>query len=165
MKYLLQIGFFVAFLLGTMQVSARNTVVFTDSIAPKVFEIGEYEADFERFTELYQTSLISVCKNDMNFAFSEWVMMMREMEKYADKIGYDLKGAQMWVNVFWNKKGKIDHIAYYLKPKSRNLKKEEIESFLTNFVSFYQFPLVATSKFSHYGGISFPIAQALPRGN
>jgi hypothetical protein len=165
MKYLFQIGLFVALLLGSIQVSARNIPVALDSVAPKVFVIGDYESDFERFTEEYQTSLISVCKSDMNFAFSEWVMMMREMEKYADKIGYDLKGTQMWVNVFWNKKGKIDYIAYYLKPKSRNLKKEEIESFLTNFVSFYQFPLIANSKFSHYGAISFPIAQALPSGN
>lgn len=166
MKYLFQIVFFFILSANGLQVAANNnSSLQPDSIAPKVFMIGEYENDFDRFSEEYQTSLISVCRNDMNLAFSEWVTTMRDIEKYSEKIGYDLKGVQMWVNVFWSKSGKIDHIAYYLKPKSRNVNKAEIETLLTNFASFHKFSLPATTKFSHYGGVSFPISQGLPVGN
>ena len=99
---------------------------------------------------------MKVCQNDMDVAYDKWMIMLSDMEIYAVKLGYDIKGIKLWMNVYWNKNGKIDYIGYYLKPNSRNIKIEELNAFFINFIKNYQMPLTYTGKFYHNGSAAFP---------
>jgi len=128
-----------------------------DTIHPKSSLIGEDEKYFESLSLDYNSTLLTVCDDDMSVAFSKWISMLQEMEAYADVIGYDLKGMKLWLNVFWEKNGKIKHIAFYPKPISRNTDMAELKAFFSSFVNHYSFPLTADDKYSHYGSATFPL--------
>ena len=127
---------------------------------PKAFMMGEHEAAFEVMIQEHQALLLAVCDNNMDIAFEKWLSMLKEMEAYSELVEYDLKGIKMWLNVFWDEDGTVDHIAYYLKPNSRNVDTELLTLFLIDFMNNYKFPLIAGEKFSHYGSAAFP---TLPR--
>jgi len=128
-----------------------------DSIMPKVFLIGEYENDYNNLLLDYETLLFAACDFDMNVAYDKWMSMLREMEAYATDINFDLKGTKLWLNVFWEKDGTIKHVAYYLKPISRNVDTAELSAFFSSFMNNYTFPLVIDKSYSHYGSASFPL--------
>lgn len=123
---------------------------------PKAFLLGEHEQTFEKLVMNHQEALLSVCDNDMDLAFNKWMGMIFSMEAYADEISYDLKGVKLWLNIFWEEDGSLKHIAYYLKPNSRNIDTQELTAFFSSFMNHYKFPLVASKKFSHYGSAAFP---------
>ncbi len=149
-------------LLFSMQLNASNAFAVYQGVEqdstkiPKVFLLGEYEAAFDELTRAHQTQLLSACNDDMNLAFGKWVSMVQEMEAFAKIMGYNLDGTRLWVNVFWNENGSIDHIAYFLKPNSRNIDTRELTAFFNKFIENYTFPLNYKQKFSHYGTASFP---------
>lgn len=123
---------------------------------PAVFVLGEEEQAYEQLTKDYSQSLLTTCNYDMQVAFEKWLEMMQEMEAYADKINFDLKGVSVWFHVFWNTDGHIDHIGFLLRPNSRNVPKAELAAFLTTFMRRYTFPVTSSQKFSHYTGATFP---------
>ncbi len=127
-----------------------------DTIVPKVFMIGEYEPQFEKLIEEHEFLLLTACNNDMNLAFEKWSSMLVDMEEHSDAVNYDLKGVKVWLNIFWAADGHIKHIAFYLKPNSRNVDTEKLTLFFISFINNYQFPLMAEDKYSHYGVASFP---------
>jgi hypothetical protein len=170
MRYLL------CLLLGTifLNTEAAEFTVFpqdvrgeTDTIAPKVFIIGEYERQYEELMGEHSTLLLTACKDDMNVAFEKWQEMLIGMEEQAEMIGYDLKGIKLWLNIFWEGDGNIKHIAYHLKPNSRNVDTDKLSMFFINFINNYQFPLAVGKKFSHYGMASFPtfLKKPVPKSN
>jgi hypothetical protein len=122
---------------------------------PKVFLLGNHESAYENLSS-EGTSLLAICDDDFNLAHGKWNTLLKEMEAHAEMINYDIKGVKMWLHVFWDSKGKIKNIAFYLKPNSRNIKTEEMTAFLTDFVNNYHLPSQYKSKFSHYGGAAFP---------
>jgi len=63
----------------------------------------------------------------------------------------------MWLNVFWASSGQIKHIAYYLKPNSRNIDREQFQLFLISFINQYTLPLDYNKNYSHYGSAAFPL--------
>jgi hypothetical protein len=123
---------------------------------PKVFTLGEYENAYEKVIPNYDQLLVA-CDNDMKVAFEKWLSMMMEMEAYAKTIDFDLKGIKLWIHVFWNANGSIEHMGYHLKPNSRNIDVEELNAFFSSFSNQYEFPLLTDSKFSHYTTVSFPV--------
>lgn len=127
-----------------------------DTILPKAFLLGDHERQFEKLTMQYETLLLTATDNNMNLAFNKWVDMITEMESYSESIGYDLKGIKMWINIFWEPDGTIAHVAFFLKPNSRNVDVEELKGFFSAFSRHYTFPLRYKSKYSHYGSASFP---------
>lgn len=127
-----------------------------DSLPPKVFMLGEHEAAFEQLSYAYPVMLLEACDNDMNVAYGKWLDMLQAMESHSEEIGYDLKAVKVWLNVFWAKDGTIEHIAYYLKPTSKNIDTERLTLFLISFMNNYTFPLVYTENYAHYGSASFP---------
>ena len=133
-----------------------SALIQPDSTLPKVFIIGEHEKAFENLTLEHSTMLLSACEDNMDLAFEKWWSMIKEMEAYASLIGYDLKGIKMWVNVFWNQNGSIRHIAYHLKPNSKNVDTSELSAFFSSFMNHYSFPLITDIKYSHYGSAAFP---------
>lgn len=124
---------------------------------PSVFFIGEHEAAFEKMVKDYQTMLMTVCDNNMEQTHDNWTNFLKDIENYATTQNIDLKGTKYWLNVFWNKDGSIDHIAFYPKPNSRNMDYEDIKIMLTGFVRVYQSPVKYKTRFSHYGSASFPV--------
>jgi hypothetical protein len=124
---------------------------------PKVFIIGEYEKTYDAMALQHQASLLTVCNDDINVAFKLWLGMLQDVQVFANKANFDLKGAKFWINVFYAPSGSIDHIAYYLKPTSRNIAEKEMKTFLTSFISQFKLPHTWNTGFSHFGHASFPI--------
>jgi hypothetical protein len=145
-----------AFLLTvTFLTNAQSSL---SSRLPKVFVLGEYEKDYETLVTNNQTQLLQACNNDLFTAHNKWTSMVQEMEAYANQVNFDLKGIKLWIHVFWDKNGSISHIAYHLKPQSRNVKTEDLSAFFLSFASFYRLPHTFSNTYAHYGSASFPTA-------
>ena len=136
--------------------SENELIASSDTLAPKVFKIGEYEAQYEKLMSEHEILLLSACNDDMNIAFEKWQGMLQAMEQHSDQVNYDLKGVKMWLNIFWEEDGSIRNIAYYLKPNSRNVDTDKLSLFFISFMNNYQFPLVVGERYSHYGIAAFP---------
>lgn len=128
-----------------------------DTILPPVFLIGEFENQYNELIQDYETLLFTVCDFDMDAAFSKWQSMLREMDSFAKQNDVDLDGVKVWLNVFLEKNGKISHLAYYLKPMSKNIDQAELSAFFKTFIKDYRFPLLSKGNYSHYGTASFPV--------
>jgi len=137
--------------------NSNSGIMKKDTLLPPVFLIGEFETQYTEAIQVYETLLLSACDNDMDEAYSKWVSMLEEMEAYSEEIDFDLKGLKVWFNIFWEPNGQISHLAYYLKPVSKNLDLEELNAFFKSFIKNYRFPLVYNKKYSHYGTASFPV--------
>ena len=129
---------------------------------PAAFVIGQHPVIFEALNEKYATLLLTACGDDMDKAFYTWKSLLQEIGIFAMRNDVDLNGVKMWLKVFWSADGKIDHIAYDLKPESRNINRKEVTSLLEKFVLADEISLdLGTHNFSHYGSVAFPI-HALP---
>ncbi|MBK9212053.1 MAG: hypothetical protein IPQ18_06055 [Saprospiraceae bacterium] len=153
MKNCLIVFIFMSF--GLAAQASHSGYAGVDSL-PKVFLIGEHDKGYEKLNLTFDEVLLSVCDNDMSVAYEKWVALLIGMENYADQIKYDIKGVKIWINIFFEKDGTIKHIAYHLKPSSRNIKTEELTAFFSSFMNHYKLPIKANSRFSHYGSASFP---------
>lgn len=151
------------FLLGTQSniATALNGSVaktLPDSLnLPLVFIIGEHENEFNQLSLDHPILLLTACDDNMDLAYDKWLNMLEEMEAFSVLNDFDLKGIKMWINVFWGKDGSIQHIAYHLKPRSRNVDTRFLTAFLAEFAKSYRFPLVFSEKYSHYGTANFPV--------
>ena len=125
---------------------------------PKVFMLGEFDGTpFETLKTQYEYTLVSVCQSDMETAYYCWLHMLTHLESYSKRTGFDLNGVKLWLYAFWNKDGTVSHLAYYLKPNSRNVTPEELKPFLTGFANSYTFPVKSEKDFSNYGSAAFPV--------
>ena len=141
---------------GNHDTSTDPVTQDTTNAMPKVFLLGNYEKEYEKLSSEYSTSLLEVNDDDFQVAFAKWNALLKEMEAHAEMIDYDIKGIKLWLHVFWDKNGKIKHIAYFLKPNSRNVKREELSAFFKDFMNNYHVPAEYSDKFSHYSGAAFP---------
>lgn len=123
---------------------------------PEVFILGEFENAYKNITPEYE-SLLKACENDMKAAFEKWLSMMLEMEAFSKQESYDLAGIRIWIHVFWNSNGKIEHLGYHLKPKSKYVNTDKLTEFFQEFMKDYQFPLLSDKKYAHYTAVSFPV--------
>lgn len=146
----------ICVLIVTCNIFAQQARVTADNTT-KVFYIGEDEKEYEKLVKNYSTLLFTVCENNMEKAYDSWSMLLKDIEDFATKQNFDLKGVKLWLNVFWDKDGTIDCIVFYPKPNSKNLNYDQLKSILTAFGKSYQSPLKYSSTFSHYGSASFPI--------
>jgi hypothetical protein len=151
------VALFLLFICGFL-VYGQTSVVNTTAQAhpPAVFQLGEYDVQYEEMMPGYQT-LLEACEGDMVEAYGKLTAMMQEMEAYAELSDYDLKGINAWMHFFWNKNGSISHIGFHLKPSSKNVDTDELKDFLTGFASNYRLPLTSELQFSHYSSFSFPL--------
>lgn len=141
-------------IMGMVIVSGAVSAQKTD--LPKVFTLGEQEQAYEKLTQEYSQSLLEACDLNIETAFQRWLEMMQEMEKYAAKINFDIKGVKLWMHVFWSETGKIDHIGYLLRSDSKNINAAELNAFLSSFMGRYTFPVSSGKKYNHYTGATFP---------
>ena len=156
MKNLLIIFALVNFSLiakATPSVSA----LFVGDTLPVVFMLGQDDRAFDALKTEHDLQLLAVCRNDMEMTYYLWIQMMKHMESYANRTGFDLNGIKLWMYAFYNKDGSIHHLAYHAKPQSRNFKPEDMTAFLTGFVKTYKLPMTAERSFQHYNVGHFPV--------
>lgn len=123
---------------------------------PEVFLIGEYEDQYLALSKEHPAIFLSVYNNDIDIAFREWSGFLMDMEDYADELGFDIKGVKMWLNVYFNADGSIDHLAFFPKPNSRNVPVEHLSAFFKNFVKNYRLDVKAPKAFQHSASAAFP---------
>ncbi len=129
----------------------------------QVFMIGEKEKVYEGLVGECTDILLGVCNNSMETAYDKWSTMLYDIEKYAEKSQFDIKGIKIWINVFWNPDGTVKNIIYYPKPNSKNMNFEDLTMFFSSFIAEYQLDLTNATCFSHYGSASFPtFAKGIP---
>jgi hypothetical protein len=128
---------------------------------PKVFILGEHERDFEKLQSQYATSLLSICNYDPVATYEKWAQFLIDMEDYSESISYDMRGVKMWIEVFWHPNGHIKHIAYALKPQSRNVDLKELSAFMSSFMSHYKPRFQPNRKISHSSHAFFPLTAQL----
>lgn len=145
-------------LLGALSISVLNaqTTISSQAQLPKAFQLGGNEKAYEALTQEYPQTLLAACNNDMKIAFDHWLGMMKELEVYAERINFDIKGVKVRLHVFWDTDGGIEHIGFVFRPNSRNARPEEFSAFLSSFIRQYTFPVQSQQKYSHYTIASFP---------
>ncbi len=123
---------------------------------PTVFQIGQNEEAYESLVSACSNPLLTVCNDSMDLAYRTWMLMLSDMEQYAERSEFDIKGIKIWLNVFWNPDGTIKHLVYFPKPNSRNMDFDLLTIFLGKFVTVYKMDTLDTSCFSHIGSAAFP---------
>lgn len=123
---------------------------------PTVFLIGEYEDRYLDLSKAHPAQFMSVYQNDIDLAYKGWTNCLMDMEDYASRINYDLKGIKVWINLYFNADGTISNLAYFPKPNSRNVPDEELTAFFNGFVHQYRLPVTAEKGFQHSTSASFP---------
>lgn len=141
--------------------TAQKSVDGEKKAYPAVFQIGELPSTFEALSDDYETALLEVCDEDVKKAYAQWSLMLKAMESHAKAKGYNLKGVKMWLKVFWNKDGTIEHIAFHLKPGSKNVDTDALTRFLQDFMKTYKGSFKANESFSQYSSASFPTLPQL----
>jgi hypothetical protein len=129
----------------------------TNDTLPVVFMLGQDDRAFDALKTEHDLQLLAVCRNDMEMTYYLWIQMMKHMESYATRTGFDLNGIKLWLYAFYNKDGSIRHLAYHAKPQSRNFKPEDMNEFLAGFVKTYKLPITADRAFQHYNVGFFPV--------
>lgn len=123
---------------------------------PAVFHLGDQEAAYEQLNQNYARTLPTVANNDLKQGLAAWYRLLRNMETYSEQVNVDLKGVKLWLHVFWNANGAIDHIGYFLLPDSRNIPDADLRAFLSSFIRQYTPELRSDKNFSHYTSVTFP---------
>ena len=141
--------------------NAQKSVDGEKKVYPAVFQIGELPNAFEELSEDYETPLLEVCNDDVRRAHAKWTTMLKAIENHAKAKSFNLKGVKMWLKVFWNKDGSIKHIAFHLKPGSKNVDTAALTRFFKSFMKIYRSNFKANEDFSQYSSASFPTLPQL----
>ncbi len=132
---------------------------------PTVFLLGEYEANYDELVQTYPLSMLEACACSKEDAFSKWIGMLNELDIYARKQNVDIRGVKLWLHVFYNADGSVKHIAYHLRPNSRQLDAEVIVPLLEGFARQYRFPITGDQGYAHYSTGAFPVFGDLTGGS
>ena len=124
---------------------------------PTVFVLGEHESTYDELVQSYPQSLLEACACGNEAAFAKWVGMLNELDVYARKQSVDIRGVKLWMHVFYNGDGSIKHIAYHLRPNSRQIEADVIAPVLEGFARQYRFPVTGETGFAHYSTGAFPV--------
>lgn len=132
---------------------------------PTVFVLGEYESSYDELVQTYPQSLLEACACSKEDAFAKWVGMLNELDIYARKQSIDIRGVKLWLHVFYNADGSVKHIAYHLRPNSRQVETEMLAPLLEGFARQYSFPVTGAQGFAHYSTGAFPVFGELTGAN
>ena len=149
---------------GTLAAAAPGPQPKTKTL-PTVFVLGQHEASYEALLEGYQRSLLEACACDKEEAFSKWIGMLNELDVYSRRQNVDIRGVKLWLHVFFEADGSVEHIAYHLRPNSRQLDDATLAPLLEGFAAQYQFPVTGEEGFAHYSTGAFPVFGELTGSN
>lgn len=127
------------------------------TMLPKVFVLGEHEELYNQLVEQTPESILDACACSTEQAFAKWVGMLNELDAYSRKQNVDIRGVKLWIHVFVAPDGKIKHLAYHLRPNSREMDNEALAGLMEGFTRQYHFPITSDKGFQHYSTGSFPV--------
>lgn len=162
----MRLQLFILLVLTTFSIQSKAETVldlpfpfYTATVAkmPAVFRMDKNPIAMEVLDTSYPKSLMNVCKDDMQIAFTVWRATLKEMQAFAQEDNFPLDGIKMWMKVYSSKKGKLKHIAFLPTPDSKNVPEGFIEIFLERFMKKHRMQIKAKTDFSHYGIASFPL--------
>lgn len=137
--------------------STNNRATFTKTY-PTAFVIGEQSTAFEALNDQFTLQLLTVCNDDLDKAYQQWKRTLSDIDRFAQINGIQLKGAKMWIKVYWSEEGQIKHIAYDLKRQSKKINKKKFTQLLKKYIASKPEPFMeAAGSFSHYGSVNYPI--------
>lgn len=145
-----QLFLFLLLLVCTQTLSAQTM--------RRSFILGSNEEQYDQLRTDYARTMLTVCNENPEEALKHWFKLLQSVEQYADKIDFDLNGAKLYINVFWEAEGGIAHIGILPMPDSKNIKHENLVAFFSSFIRQYvpSGELKSDRKFSHYTTVSFP---------
>lgn len=123
---------------------------------PRVFLLGEHERAYERMMGQYDKLLMQVYQEDMGKAYKIWSGFLMALEDQSKALGFELNGLKLWINVFFNPDGTIQHIVYFPKPNSKNMNFDQLTNFFLNFSKTYKLSDAVPFRCSHFGSAGFP---------
>ncbi len=126
------------------------------TVVPRIFLLNEAEQAYEKLSTEYSQTLLEANGHQIEKALDSWVKMMQAIDAYAEQQNFDIKGVKLWMHVFWNPNGGIDHIGFMLRPESRYVNPTELKALLGSFARTYTLPVRGERRFSHYTGSTFP---------
>jgi len=135
-----------------------ETVTGQEFELPGILLMGDHAEEFS-LVKSRSISLLEVCGANLEIAYSKWMHMVEEMDLEAAKQNFDLKGVKIWLNVIWNQDGSIQHLAFFLKPGSRQIDISGLNDFLAYFKGTYRMPIQSAGDFTHYGSAAFPASS------
>lgn len=150
MKYLISITLILILESAHAQSHVQSTGL------PAVFLIGEYEDRYLELSEQHPDMFMTVYKNNLDQAYKGWSELLMDIEDYAADLKFDIKGAKLWMNIYFNPDGTISNLAFFPKPNSRNIPEEQLVAFFKNFVRQYRFLETSSRGFQHSASASFP---------
>lgn len=127
------------------------------ALLPKSFLIGEYEPIYENLLTSYDVLLITLCNNDHEKAYRLYTNLLLDMQDYAHQVNFDLNGIKLWLNIFFNADGSLQHIVYFPKPNSKNLSYDDLTAFFVSFCKSYRLKEPLSSKCLLNTTASFPV--------
>lgn len=137
-----------------------------DTSRPAVFLLGDNEQLYNDLAIEYSQTLLEAGGNDLQLAFNHWLNLMVEVEAHADQIKYDVNGIKLWLHVFFNADGSIEHIGYLLRDDSKNVDTSELSAFFKSFMNKgKKIAVTSGKKFSFYTGATFPTYVQKASGN
>jgi len=146
-------SFLPVFMLVTATVNGQDA---TTGTLPRAFLVGQYEKEYAELMNKYPASLLNVSKDSLELAYQNFMQLLYDIEQHAKKMDIKLGGIKIWLNVFWNKNGKIDYISYYPKPNCRNTDFRMLTAFFIHFIQHYKPKIKADTNFALYGSARFP---------
>jgi hypothetical protein len=146
----------IMLMFGGLTTALSQTPDADVQIRPSVYLLGTDEDQYADIIKDYPANLVSVSGDSMEKAYENWMLLLLDMEDHASQIDFNLKGIKIWINVFWNKEGRVDYITYYPKPNCRNIPFEELTAFFKSFINTYHNGIPSKANYSHYGSASFP---------
>ncbi len=123
---------------------------------PEVFLIGQYEDSYFDLSQQHPIPLLSIYNDNIDRAYKGWSEFLMDIEDYAADLDFDIKGAKLWLNVYFNPDGSIANLAFYPKPNSRNIQEAHLVAFFKSFVNGYKYPEAEEQGFQHSASASFP---------
>ncbi len=150
MKYLISITLILILESANAQSHVQSTGI------PEVFLIGEYEDRYLELSEQHPEMFLSMYNNNLDQAYKGWSEFLMDIEDYAADLKFDIKGAKLWINIYFNPDGTISNLAFFPKPNSRNIPEDQLVVFFKNFVRQYRFLETSDKGFQHSASASFP---------
>ena len=132
-----------------------------DKTLPSVFMMGENPQEFENLIMTRKSLLVDVYENNMLLASERLKELLTAIDDYSEEIDFDIKGLKLWLHVFWNEDGTIEHLTYYPKPNSAKIEYNELTAFFKSFVNNHDSSMIADFKFAHQFSGFFPYGGKL----
>ena len=99
---------------------------------------------------------MALYNNDINLAYKGWGEFLMDVEDFALRLDFDLKGVRLWLNIYFNADGTISNLAFFPKPNSRNVPNDQLVAFFKKFIGQYRLIESSDIGFQHSASASFP---------